>query len=153
MNSATVSRSWISLPHDGDAPDGYLVTTETGDRFVLSHDELVRACRVADKWKEFLAQFKEFIKKLDSWLEIHASKIRDAYLTFGSGKLDLVVIQRAKEFDQNLDKSLVEFDIEIASNSQFDLIRLDVLVLPDGPEESLRSFVFWSGGTLRRQFG
>ena len=150
MDSAANASGWVQLCHDDDS-EGYFVKTKDGDRFTLSFDELIRACRIADKRKEFVAQFSDFIERLDRWLESQGPRISRAFLTFGSGKIDLVVIQKSQEFEQELDSSLVSFDIEIARSSQFDLIRLDVTSLPDGPEESLRSFVPLGGGTLQRR--
>jgi hypothetical protein len=148
MSTAQSNKSWTHLYHD-DATDGFVVNTKDGDRFVLSFDEMVGACKISENRKEFFSQFKDVFELLNSWLNRNADKIDRAYLSFPGDGIDFTVVQRSKALDRDLDESLIHLDIEIAANEKFHLVRLQILVLPMTSEESVLAFVRPTG-TFKR---
>lgn len=150
MISQATKKNWTRLCHD-DPTDGYIVTTKEGDRFVFSFDDMVRACGHVENGRRFRAQFGEFFPELDSWLQARAAKLDRAYLSFDESGIQLTVILRARELDREFDDELISFDIQVAQDERFNLIRLHCLSLPFCSEDSVRSFVRDSG-TMKRQF-
>ena len=142
-------KNWIRLCHDGDT-DGYVVETKDGDRFVVSFEELARACSVSERGKDFRGQLRGLIERLTPWLKAHKDKVDRAYVSFNSGAIDFVIIQKSEKLDRELDNLILDLDIEIANDVDFNLIRLDVLSLPYCTEESARSFVSQAGTSMMR---
>jgi hypothetical protein len=52
-----------------------------------------------------------------------------------------LVIQRGEHFDQKLEDDLTDLDVEIARDADYDLIKLNVLCLPNCSEDTIRSFL------------
>jgi hypothetical protein len=98
-----------------------------------------------------LAQVTDLFPLLNSWLDGHAEKIDRAYLSFRDEGISFIVIQKSMELDRNLDESILDLDIKIAGDDEFNAIRLEVLVLPFCSEEAVRSFIRPTG-TMRKQF-
>lgn len=149
MSTTVQSKKWIQLCHDDDT-DGYQVKTKEGDQFFIDFDDLVRANRISDRRKEFLGQVRDLMDRLNPWLDDHADKIDRAYLSFGRGKIDFVVVQKSAEFDRAFDREFVDLDIEIARGDHFNLIQLECLALPNSPDEDVASFVPKEGTLVRR---
>ena len=98
----------------------------------------------------FKDQFDLLVSHLAEWLRDRRSDIRDAYLTVCDTGLLFVVVRNSREYERDFEDSLTDLDIEIANDSAYDLIRMDVLALPDVSEDSVRSFLA-SGRTFKYQ--
>lgn len=140
MNAVNRTQKWTPLSHDDDIVT-YRVRSRDGDEFILDFDDIVRASRIATSQKDFLQQYSDLLEHTNRWLHSQSEKVDRAYLSLGLGKVDFVVFQKGTRFDREFDESLVELDIEIANRSEFDLIQLDVLALPNCPDEDAASFV------------
>lgn len=138
--SAKNGASWINICPDDDA-QGVIVETPEGDRFVLSVQDAITACKSVENANRFVQQLGALFGRLNAWLAERPEKIDRAYLSLSDEGVDFTVVQRSKDFDPEVDEPLVELDINIASSPEFDLIKLDVMSLPYSPDESLRSFV------------
>ena len=147
----TVRRNWTYLKHD-DETDRYVVTTREGDRSVCSFEDIAKPCGFVENGKESRSQFAEFFQELNSWLDPRASKLDRVYLSFGESGLNLTVVLKGFECDRRFDDELIDFDIAVAQDPRFERIRLHCLSLPFCSEDSVRSFVRWSG-TIKKQFG
>src|SRR5271157_265785 len=135
MQSTERTKEWISLSDDGDAL-GLMVTSKDGDRFYLSLEEAISACRSADRAKEFSRQLIDIFERLSCWIGERSDSIDRAYLSISDEGLDFTVVLTSMEFEQSIDESLVDLDIAIAQDPSFDNLRLDVMSLPYCSEEA-----------------
>jgi hypothetical protein len=140
MTGIDQATGWTHLCLDDDTP-GVVVTTKEGDRFILTLDEAIRACKSAEKATDYMRQFQGVLDRVTSWLTSHADGIELAYLTLGADGLDFTVVLRSMTFERDIEEDLTELDIEIAQHKEFDLIRLNVLSLPRCSDDNLGAFV------------
>lgn len=118
------------------------VTPADQDRFVITIQEAVAACRDG---KELLAYRRQFVDglvpALKDWLASHRKKVRTAYLTVRDGGLLFLIVRKEAACDSELTDSLTELEANIAVNPHLGLIRMDALALPDVSDECLASFL------------
>ncbi len=135
------SRQAWSQTNLGDEANGYLFTFASGDRIVLSDEDLQGACRFADRRREFRGQFRELFEKIDHWVNANLEKIDRVHLSFAPKGIDLTVVRKGLAFDREFNRSLTRLDIEVARDERFNLIDFHVMVLPFSAESTVRSFV------------
>lgn len=121
--------------------DRVVVTPENEDRFALTMDEAVKACRAWESHQRFERQFRILIDVLKEWVQRHHDRVSQAHVTIRDGGLLFLVVMRKSHHDETLDESLTELDIEIANDPDLDLIRLSVLAIPNASEDNIASFL------------
>lgn len=132
--------TWKRLCHEDDVT-GVVVETNEEDRFVLSLQDAIQACRSIEKANEYLSQLSGVFRRLTTWLNERPEKIDRAYLSLSGDGLDFTIVQRSNRFDPEIDEPLVDLDISIAKSEEFNLITLDVMSLPYCDEDNVLSFV------------
>ena len=123
-------------------PDGQVVVHEGNDLFLLTVQEAVNACGAWHQLAEFQSQMRELIRHLVLWVSNRKETVRDAYLSVkpGGGLLFLVVMKNRK-FDSDLEDALTTLDVEIANASEYCLLRVSVLAIPNLHNEGVESFL------------
>ena len=128
----------IVLFEDGE---DVFVNPKDNDKFVLTAQDAVRACRAWDKAVQFGRQFEELLNHLSRWIKQHRTHISVAKLNVRQNDILFVVTQKVVERDDVLADQLTELDLEITTAPRFDLISLNVLSLPLVDSESAAAFL------------
>jgi len=118
-----------------------VVTPEDNDRFVTTVEHAIAACQMQQESEEFAKQFDRLLRRLAGWIVEQQDKIKEAYLTVRDAGLLFLVVRKEKHYDRELTDSLTDLDIEIAQSSEFNLVRLSVLALPNASKDSVYSFI------------
>jgi hypothetical protein len=136
----TTEKTYIRLDYTRDG--SVLVTPSEQDRFVVSIQQAISACSNAETTLKYFRQFTEvLVPKLKEWLKARRPKVQRAFLTYRDGGLLLLVVRKQTPLDGEFTDELTKLDVEIANDPNLDLIRLDVLALPNVPDESVKSFL------------
>jgi hypothetical protein len=136
------SATLIPVIHlDSNQADGRVVVYDHDKVFLLTVHEAVKACGMLDKAAAILDQMKALTQKLTTWLTDRRERVRSATLSVKPGGLHFLVVTRGREFDQVLEDDLTDLDIELANSSEYDLLRVNVLALPNVPSESVEAFI------------
>lgn len=126
---------------DESSPQEALVVMKDGDKFVVGYTEAAKACRAAEKMKDFVPQLTEVLKKLGNWAAQRKDQIHSAMLSPGEHGLLFLVMQKDVPFDQQLTDDLTDLDLEIAQNPSFALVRVEVLAIPRVDKETATAFI------------
>jgi hypothetical protein len=110
------------------------------DRFTLSVNEAIQACRIYGQWAEFHKQYDLLLTHLGQWLHVRKSQVDKAFLTVRDAGLLLLIVTKAATYDSQFESELVDLDIEVARDSKFDLVPLSVLALPHCHADGYNSF-------------
>ena len=115
------------------APDNHVI--------ISSVEAAVDACRAYASQLLFRDQFNSLIEKLAQWLEARTELIQDSYLTIRDSGLLFLVVTKNSHFDDTIESSLTDLDLEVSQDSDFDLISLSVHAIPRANQDTVRSFV------------
>lgn len=118
-----------------------VVTPEDEDRYILTVQEAIRSCRVAEQSVLFDRQFRTLRDHLATWIRDNLPKIGRAFLTVHDGEWLFLVLTRLPKCDERFEEELTKLDLEVAQDRRFHLLRFNVLALPDVSEQALRSFI------------
>ncbi len=139
MNTITITEP-IRLRYS-EKDHRVFIETATTDRFVLTVEEAIEACRIYDEQKSlFKAQYDKLLSLLGEWAYCHRSKIRNAFLTVRNTRLLFLVVMKRKTYDEELERELTELDLKIVQESDFSEIPLSVQALPYCNETGYDSF-------------
>lgn len=112
--------------HDGTVT----VVPKDRDRFCVSVEQAVKACKLVDIGYSFVNQMADLRDHLMRWLADRRERVQSAYLSMRSSGILFVVVQQRTERDDALANDLTDLDLEIANSGQFNLLTFDVLSLP-----------------------
>ncbi len=90
---------------------------------------------------DFQTQMSRLIERLNRWGDSQQSKVKEAYLTVRGSGLFYLVVSRDSHHDGELEDALTEVDIEVANDEEFNLIKMEVLAIPDSPKDCVESFL------------
>ncbi len=120
------------------------VVVEGGDedRFSMTVEEAIEACKVYDKGKKalFRKQFNMLLGFLGQWCYNRTDKIQKAIFTIRDAGLLFLVVTRIKTCDETFEDELTQLDIKIAHSTDFSEICLSVQALPLCGEDGYGSF-------------
>lgn len=116
------------------------VEPEDEDRFVITVQDAIKACRAYGRAADFQAQFKVLNNVLVKWIADRNDKIDHAYLTERDAGLLFVVVQKSEQIDPDFEDELTDLDLQIAHDSFLPMIKLSVIALPKCSKEQLGSF-------------
>lgn len=123
-------------------PDGEVVVHAGDDRFLFTVQEAVNACGMWNKMAEFQGQMKLLTERLEGWVAARKNAVKEAFLTVkAGGGLLFLVVMAGREYDAVLESDLTELDIEVANHPEFNLLRLNVLAIPDSTPECVEAFL------------
>jgi len=110
------------------------VEPEDEDRFILSAQEAVRACRNHQRAGEVVRAFKqEFLVPLRAWCEGHQGQVEGCYVPPPVGHLEVYVVGTSPRFDFALAGELSGLELMLVDRGW----RVGVMYLPNGPDEYL----------------
>lgn len=136
-----VAKRSITLLDESKSGDVCVISLDE-DRFVLTVEEAVRACKASDRAYRFSKQFETLLSKtLPDWIRANRSLISSVHLTIRQSDMLLVVVQKKIEMDTELVDSLSDLDIKIASDESLDMIKLNVMSLPLVESEGVSAFL------------
>lgn len=117
------------------------VTARGQARFEVQKDHAIHALQLeaADR-QRFEKQLHLLFETTAEWIRDSGSLVSDAYLTMRDGRFLFIPIAASAEISDDLEDSLSDLDIEVANDSQLDLILLNTMVLPPASEDALSSF-------------
>ncbi len=101
----------------------------------------IEACRAFNNQIIFKDQFDSLVNRLGKWTTEHENDLAAAYLTLRDAGLLFLVVLSGKEFNASVEAAMTDLDLEIANDSDYNLIRLAVHALPKCSEEELQSFL------------
>ena len=101
----------------------------------------VHACRAFKNQIEFKNQFDGLLAHLGKWIDGHRDEIKEAYLTTRDSGLLFLVVTESKSFVSDFEDELTALDIEIANDTDYSLITMNVLAIPPISNEDTRSFI------------
>lgn len=142
-------RSVVSLV-EGMNDDVQVVRLE-GDRFLLTAQQAIDMLSLASQGVRFQSQFTELLQKLYAWVEQRRARISAAYISVASDGITLLIVQRELKADFELESELVDLDIEVVNQEEFDLIPFNTLLVPRVGNDVLKSFLS-SGQIMSHQF-
>jgi len=123
-----------------------VIRPKDNDVFVRSVEQIVEACVIGERTLQRAFQFKRQLEdglftKLAQWLTGNKHRVRKAFLAPHEGGLMFLVIKIGAKYDRDLEDSLTDLDIDVANSPEFDLLRLDVMCLPEVSTETALSFL------------
>ena len=140
MASTTTAPSPIRLTyHQKDRQ--VVIVPENQDLFMMSVDQVPRACQQAAKGYEFGNQFKAMLERLAKWIMERRLKINRAFVTVRDASFLLLLIQKERRFDEKFEDDLSDLDVEIACDDALKLLCLNVMALPHVSKEAYASFL------------
>lgn len=137
----TLKNSDVILLHYGEKDKQIAVYTQDGDKFYATVAEAIEALRSTDDRKQSRDNMSALYDHLVRWLVAHTDEIDRAFLTVRDAALLFVILQKEREIDAELQEALSELDWEIAHDSSFGGIDLNVVGLPQCSETAYRSFL------------
>jgi hypothetical protein len=112
------------------------VEPEDEDRFVISAQEAVKACRNELNADQAIRTFKqEFLAPLRAWCETHSSRVEACFVPPPTGHLAVYVIGVSDRYDFALGDEIAALELALADRGW----RVGVMHLPNGPDEYLLS--------------
>ncbi len=122
-----------------------LVVSRSEDRFFITAQAAVEACRAANDSARFPQQFGDLLDFLSKWIEANKPKIHRAQVAVRENDLLFLVTQAGAAYDDELMDSLSDLDIEVANSESFSLVKMNVLAIPRTPDEASTAFISDSG--------
>lgn len=117
------------------------VTPADNTLLLLSVEEAIAACRAFKKQLEFKGQFDQLINTLGVWLKARRDRVAQAFLTTRDAGLLLLIVTKSAAYDQAFEADVTELDIQIANDTDYHLIDLSILAIPNCQQESVHSFL------------
>ena len=133
-----------------DTDKTVVITPADNDRFVLTVQEAIEACRAQSNQGKFRQQFDILMNTLAEWLKENDAKISRSYMTIRDAGLLFLVVRKNIVFDSDFEDILTDLDIKIARDVQLDLVNLSVLAIPYANSDAISSFLR-SGFTISFQ--
>ena len=120
---------------------GVEVQAAGGDRFRVATQQAIDALQLARQAVDFQQQFEDLLEMLSQWLRDRQDRLSSAVITIGSDGIRLVVVQLEVKADFALEEEMVDLDIDVANDDQFNLIPFSTLLVPRVGDEVLQSFM------------
>jgi len=126
-----------------ESEDGRVYVKPTNRQaFCLTFDQSVQACTFMEVGYAFISQVADLREALGSWLSSRMDQIKAAYISMRrSHEILFIVVQKSVSRDSELAEDLTTLDIEIANDEKFNLLRVEVLALPDAPMDGIAAFL------------
>jgi hypothetical protein len=121
--------------------DSVRVTPRNQQRFDIQKDKAIEILQRDKERDLFVQQFQLLLHRLGEWIRARKDKIAKAILTLQDNALAFVVVRNDAKYDEQFQDDLADVDIEIANDSELDLIELKTLALPNVSADALRSFL------------
>lgn len=128
------SSSLIRLSHTDDR---VVVEPEDEDRFVITAQSAVKACKDQQEKETAIRMFKEkFLRPLISWCEARTERVVACYIPPPISYLQVFMVGASEKYDFELGQELSKLELELAESGW----RVNVLQLPTTATEDLSTF-------------
>ena len=107
----------------------------------MSVEVAVHACRAFKDQILFKSQFDGLLPYLAEWIDLHSDDVKEAYLTTRDSGLLFLVVTKGKTFNGSFEDELTGLDIEVANDTDYSLINMNVLAIPPSGDEDTHSFI------------
>jgi hypothetical protein len=107
----------------------------------LPVEAAIEACRAFRSQIAFNDQFDLLLDRLGKWIVERENKLSAAYITTRDSGLLFLLVMKGTKYDIELEQAATDLDLEIANDSDYGLIGLSVLAIPQGDQEAIRSFL------------
>lgn len=121
--------------------DQYLIVPENEDRFVLTSNEVVRACQAYSNAGECVAQYRDLVEHLIQFTRTYRSRIERALLTVRTRDILFLVVSSQAERDDELSDEVTEFELFVAGKEAYSILRFCALCLPLATEAETAQFL------------
>lgn len=118
-----------------------LIAVHDKSRFEVQKDVAIKVLRAVPDRSRAVRQIDLLLERIGRWTSERREKLRDIYLTVQDSSFLLVLVQQAARHDDELEETLSELDVEIANDPDFELLKLNAILLPPVTEEALMSFL------------
>lgn len=108
---------------------------------LLPMEDAIAACRAHKEQVRFIDQFRRLVDELAQWVVAHQAKVKKAFVTTRDAGLLFVVERNEQAFDEAFEDKLIDLDLRIARNEQFNLIKLSFQPLPACSDAAIKSFL------------
>lgn len=135
------SKTQIIELHCDDADGRVRVVPADKDIMAMSVETAIEACKAYKHQIVFKDQFDLLLHKLGDWASARAEKVATAYLTVRDAGLLFLVMLRGRRYDEQIENDLIDLDLDIANDHDFDLIQLSAHIVPSIDDDSLQSFL------------
>ena len=139
MTTKSSARAIVPLV-EGECDEVHVVRIE-GDRFFLTAQQAIDALSLASQAVQFQRQFSELLQRLYVWVNDRRQRLSAAYISISVEGLTLLVVQRNLVADFPLEDELVDLDIEVANDEEFNLVPFNTLLIPRVSNDVLKSFL------------
>jgi len=114
------------------------------DRFFISVDEAIEACKIYDREKKalFRKQFEDLLDFLGEWAHQRRNKLEKVFLTIRDAGLLFLLITKRKTYDEHFEEDLTNLDLEIANSDEFSEVLLSIQALPFCNKSNYESFCY-----------
>jgi len=119
-----------------------LVEDADQDRFCMTVEEAIEACKAYDSGKRALVrkQFNLLLDYLGAWSYQRKNKLCKVFLTIRDAGLLFLVVTRRKTYDEDFEDELTQLDLEVGQGEDFSEICLSVQALPLCSKQNYDSF-------------
>lgn len=117
------------------------VTGQDNRRFEVQKDVAIKVLRAVQDRSRAVRQIDLLLERIGRWTSERRELLRDIFLTVQDSSFLLVLVQQAARHNDDLEECLSELDVEIANDPDFDLLKLNAILLPPVTEEALMSFL------------
>jgi hypothetical protein len=140
MSFAVPAGELVEL-HFEDGTGKVRVTPADNSLLLLSVEEAIAACRAFKTQLEFKSQFDLLLNTLGTWINAQREKIAQAFLTTREGGLLFLLVTKSRAYDDALEAEITALDLQVANDTDFHLIDLNILAIPSCDEQSVQSFL------------
>lgn len=131
----------IQLRFDGKGE--VVVTPQDQDRFVMTVQVAVNACRAHNDQVVWREQFLHFAAAIHDWCKSRASKLRAAYLSVRGSGLAVFILTKEPTFDFEFNREVSALDLELMR--KFPRCPAELLQMPAVDEQELSGFLDVAG--------
>ncbi len=117
------------------------VTGRDKSRFQVQKDVAIVVLRAEQYRTRAVSQIDLLLERIGRWTNERRKLLRDIFLTVQDSSFLLVLVQKAAQHDERLEDALSELDVEIANDPDFELLKLNAILLPPASDEALMSFL------------
>lgn len=116
-----------------------IITPEDQDRFVLTCDQAIAACKIHSSRKVWFEELGRLFFHVNHWAIQHQDRVLACYAAPRGGQVVVFVIPKSDHFSFDLADLVVDLDIEITQ--KFQSIPAEVLQIPGASNSQFNSFV------------
>ncbi len=109
------------------------------DRFYTTVSDAAHACKQADNLDLWIKQVKEFLVEINKWCESQSEIVSACYVTWSDSHYNVIIVTHGDEYRFEFDDLVTQLNLRLSG--MYPDIPVDAIQVPQGPEESLHSFI------------